>query len=141
MPVAAGTTRILVVDDEESIRSFAYRVLRGAGYEVVVASDGPEALTLDEKEGPFDLFVIDVVMPHMMGNDLARRLRARSPDVKVLYFTGYSDRLFQEKSTLWANEAFLEKPVPIDGLLQAVSLLLFGHTRGPQRGPAEAGRR
>src|SRR5688500_15311163 len=105
MAATAGMSRVLVVDDEESIRTFANRVLSGAGYDVVVASDGPEALTLAEKQGPFDLFIIDVVMPHMLGNDLARRLRARDPDMKALYFTGYSDRLFQEKSTLWENEA------------------------------------
>ena len=132
MAPTAGRSRVLVVDDEESIRTFTQRVLRDAGYEVVLASDGPEALSLAETQGPFDLFVIDVVMPHMMGNDLARRLRARDPDMKALYFTGYSDRLFQEKSMLWENEAFLEKPVPIDGLLEAVSLLLFGHMRGPR---------
>ena len=132
MATAQSKSRVLVVDDEEAIRSFARRVLRDAGYEVTVASDGLEALTQVEKAGPFDLHAVDLVMPHMMGNDLARRLRARDPDTKVLYFTGFSDRLFEEKSTLWENEAFLEKPVAIDELLEAVSLLLFGHTRGPQ---------
>jgi CheY-like chemotaxis protein len=138
MAATAEKPRVLVVDDEESIRTFANRVLRDAGYDVAIACDGPEALTLTEKKGPFDLFVVDLVMPHMMGNDLARHLRARDPDTKVLYFTGYSDRLFQEKATLWENEAFLEKPVPISGLLEAVSLLLFGHTRGPQASRAGA---
>lgn len=94
MAAATSAARILVVDDEPSIRAFADRVLREAGYDVTVASSGPEALTLAEKQGCFDLFVIDVVMPEMLGQELARRLREREPDVKALYFTGFSDRLF-----------------------------------------------
>ena len=60
----------------------------------------------------------------------ARRLRRVDPNVKILYFTGYSDWLFNEKKVLWENEAFVEKPVTLRGLLEAVSLSLFGHTRG-----------
>ena len=124
--------RVLVVDDEAGIRAFAARVLGGAGYATAVAGDGPEALRMAEEEGPFDLFVVDVNMPGMRGDELARRLRQRDHDVKVLYFTGFSDRLFKERSVLWEGEAFLEKPVPRNGLLEAVSLLLFGHTHGPE---------
>ncbi len=124
--------RILVVDDEESIRRFADRALRSAGYDVVVASNGAEALTLVAGQAAFDLCVLDVVMPEMRGDELGRRLRQRDADVKVLYFTGYSDVLFEEKQVLWANESFAEKPLTIEGLREAVSLLLFGHTRGPR---------
>jgi len=129
-PAAAQPARVCVVDDEVSMRTLAERVLQDVGYEVVVASDGPEALRLIGQQPPFDLFVLDVVMPQMTGDELARQLRLRDPDVKVLYFTGYSDLLFTEKLTLWQNEAFLDKPVSVDGLREAVSLLLFGHTRG-----------
>ena len=109
----------------------AGRVLHNAGYEVVVASDGPEALQLVEAQRhPFDLFVIDLLMPQMRGDELARHLRQMDSDVKVLYFTGDSDRLFKAKITLWEHEAFVDKPVSGTGLLEAVSLLLFGHTQG-----------
>ena len=124
--------RVLVVDDEESIRRFVDRALRGAGYDVDAAANGPEALALVEAQRPFDLYVLDVVMPEMRGDELGRRLRQRDPDAKVLYFTGYSDVLFREKQVLWDNESFAEKPLTIEGLREAVSLLLFGHTRGPQ---------
>lgn len=124
--------RVLVVDDEESIRRFVDRALRSAGYDVVAAANGPEALKLVEARPPFDLCVLDVVMPEMRGDELGRRLRQKDPDVKVLYFTGYSDVLFKEKPVLWDNESFAEKPLTIEGLREAVSLLLFGHTRGPQ---------
>ena len=118
--------RVLIVDDEESIRLFVGRTLAGAGYEVESAADGAAALDIAARIGAFDLCVIDVVMPGMKGDELGRRLRRAYPDVHVLYFTGYSDQLFAESLTLAANEAFLDKPVSVDGLLQAVSLLLYG---------------
>ena len=119
-------SRILVVDDEESIRTYAERALTRAGYEVVLASDGHEALTIAATQGPFDLFVIDLLMPSMNGDEVARLLRSADPNVKVLYFTGYSEWLFKQAPTLSANEAFLEKPAGVEGLLEAVSLLLSG---------------
>ncbi len=132
MPTEADRLHVLVVDDEASICAFAERTLRTAGYDVMVASDGPEALRLVEAQRqPFALFVLDLVMPEMRGDELARLLRQRDLDAKVLYFTGYSDRLFEERQTLWQHEAFLEKPVSVSELLEAVSLLLFGHTDGP----------
>jgi len=120
--------RVLVVDDEESIRHFVARALVDAGYEVELADDGPRALELAQARGPFDLFIIDVLMPAMNGYELARLIRRGEPDAKVLYFTGHSDRLFHHTPTLSANEAFLDKPVGVKGLLEAVSLLIFGRT-------------
>src|SRR5947208_15025383 len=116
--------RVLVVDDEASILTFAARALSDAGYDVVGASDGPDTLRLVEAQAPFDAFVIDIMMPQMRGDELGRQLRQREPDAKVLYFTGYADRLFEERRTLWKDEAFIEKPVTVKGLLEAVSLLL-----------------
>jgi CheY-like chemotaxis protein len=127
----ARAPRVLVVDDEASVRTFAARVLGDAGYEVVVASDGSDALCVVVQQAPFDLFVIDVAMPLMTGDELATQLRAVDPDVNVLYVTGYSDRLFNEASALREHEAFLDKPCSPQALLEAVSLLLFGHTRNP----------
>jgi DNA-binding NarL/FixJ family response regulator len=68
----------------------------------------------------------------MTGDELARRIRASTPGIKVLYLTGFSDRLFKEKVTLWADEAFLDKPCSVKGLLEAVSLLLFGRIGLPE---------
>jgi two-component system cell cycle sensor histidine kinase/response regulator CckA len=131
---AARAPRILVVDDEAPIRTFAERVLRDGGYEAATASDGSEALRLVEAQmATFDLFVIDMMMPNMLGTELARQLRHANPEVKVLYFTGYTDQLFLERSTLWEHEAFVEKPVTPKGLLEAASLMLFGDTKGLPR--------
>lgn len=132
MPRPQPRPRVLVVDDEESVRSFAEKILRDGGYDVAASPGGPEALQALAYQPPFDLYVIDVVMPQMTGPELARYLREGDPDAKILYFTGYSDRLFADKPTLWADEAFIEKPVTAKALLESVSLLLFGHTRGPE---------
>jgi CheY-like chemotaxis protein/predicted ester cyclase len=121
--------RVLVVDDEDSIRRFAARVLEPEGYVVVTAPDGREALALIERE-PFDLFVLDLMMPQMNGVELARELRRISPDARVLYLTGYGSRLFEERPALAPNEAFLDKPTNPEGLREAVSLMLFGHLHG-----------
>jgi two-component system, cell cycle sensor histidine kinase and response regulator CckA len=124
--VPSRTLRVLVVDDEEPVRKFVERVLREAGYETRVAADGPEALEVAKSGPAVDILVTDLMMPQMNGDELVRRLRQEEPALKVLYLTGFSDRLFKEKSTLWQDEAFLEKPCSVKGLLQAVSLLYSG---------------
>jgi two-component system cell cycle sensor histidine kinase/response regulator CckA len=96
-----------------------------------LAGDGPEALEVASKLDSLDLLLTDVMMPQMSGDELARRLRLNQPALKVLYLTGFSDRLFKEKVTLWEDEAFLEKPCSVKGLLQAVSLLMFGQVDVP----------
>ena len=123
---SSGPRRILVVDDEPVVREFVDRVLKGAGYATALAPDGPAAIGLAE-QGRFDLLLTDEIMPQMTGHELARRLRIADPRLKVLYLTGYSDRLFAEKGGLWEDEAFLDKPCSVNGLRQAVSLLLEGH--------------
>jgi CheY-like chemotaxis protein len=125
---------ILIVDDEAAVLSFVERVLSDAGYKTTVASDGPEAIKAAEQLGKFDVLVTDVMMPQMTGDELARRLRQNEPKLKVLYLTGYSDRLFKEKSQLWADEAFLDKPCTVKGLREAVALLLFGRFDSPSEG-------
>jgi response regulator RpfG family c-di-GMP phosphodiesterase len=65
---------------------------------------------LEAQPRPFDLFVVDVLMPEMRGDELSRQLRQRDPDVKVLYFTGYADRLFEDRTTPWEHEVFVENP-------------------------------
>jgi len=124
---------VLIVDDEEGLRKFVDRVLSEAGYTTTTASDGPEAIEAAAKLGPLDLLVTDLMMPKMTGDELARRLRMNQPSLKVLYLTGFSDRLFKEKVTLWQDEAFLDKPCGIKALMEAVALLLFGRIDAPQK--------
>lgn len=124
--------RILIVDDEEPVRRFVDRVLRDAGYVTLTAAGGVEAIEIAHKEEAFDVVVTDLMMPGLSGDELARRLRQDEPKLKVLYLTGYSDRLFKEKVTLWQDESFLEKPCSVKGLKEAVALLFFGRLEAPQ---------
>ncbi len=127
---------VLVVDDEEAVLRFVDRVLRDAGYKTAVANSGPEAIEVAKKIGPLAALVTDVMMPGMTGDELARMLRQTEPTLKVLYLTGYSDRLFKEKTMLWADEAFLDKPCTVKGLREAVSLLMTGKFEPPDGTPA-----
>ena len=94
--------------------------------------NGAEAVQIAGTQGPFDLLVTDVTMPGMRGDELARHLRQADSDLKVLYLTGFSDRLFETRPLLWEDEAFLEKPVTVQGLLEAVALLLVGRVPAPR---------
>ena len=126
---------VLVVDDEEAVLRFVDRVLRDAGYKTAVATSGPDAIEVAKKIGPLGALVTDVMMPGMTGDELARLLRQTQPAIKVLYLTGYSDRLFKEKTMLWADEAFLDKPCTVKGLREAVSLLITGKFESAEEAP------
>jgi len=133
MPEPQGP--VLVVDDEEAVLRFVDRVLRDAGYKTAMANSGAEAIEVAKKLGPLGALVTDVMMPGMTGDELARVLRQTEPTLKVLYLTGYSDRLFKEKTMLWADEAFLDKPCTVKGLREAVSLLITGKFESNEEPP------
>jgi CheY-like chemotaxis protein len=129
------SAKILIVDDQPSVRSFVSRVLNDAGYTTTSASDGPEALKIIEMSGTVNLLVTDLMMPEMRGDELARRVRQADPAVKVLYVTAHRDELFQNTAGLGDHEAFLDKPFRTHDLLEAVSMLLVGQLdlRAPER--------
>ena len=124
---------VLVVDDEEPIRTAARRILEADGYKVLEAENGVRAIELLADDVAIDLLMADLEMPELTGEEMARRLRAQRHDLKVLYVSGYVDRLLNERPLLWEGEAFLEKPFTFEGLSQAVSLLLFGTLKPPVR--------
>jgi two-component system cell cycle sensor histidine kinase/response regulator CckA len=124
---AAATSRVLVVDDDDAVRVFMTRILDEEGYVVDASATGPDALTRIQDGQVYDLVVADVCMPEMSGPQLIARMRQRGSDAKVLYVTGFADQLFDERDEqLWADEAFLDKPCTVQGLREAVSLLLHG---------------
>jgi PAS domain S-box-containing protein len=87
---APRLARVLVVEDDDAVRRFAVRSLERAGYDVLTAADGAEAMRLsDAHEGTFDVVVVDVVLPRMRGTELAARLRPRQPTAQVLFMSGY----------------------------------------------------
>ena len=116
--------KALVIDDNQSVRTFVERVLREAGYETAGADDGISAQRLVLKTGPPDLVITDLSMPRMSGQEFAHWVRASFPAVKVLFLTGYIDQM-DRRSTgdLWVDIGYLEKPCTVRGLLQAVAML------------------
>jgi len=116
---------VLVVDDEAPIRQIERRLLEQAGYQVIDAAGAAEALALLHDGQEIDLLIADLEMPGVSGDEMVRRIRAERPDLKVLYVTGYIDRLMDARP-LWDGEAFLDKPFSMNGLVEAVSLLVYG---------------
>ncbi len=114
--------RVLLAEDETAIRWLLAAALRQAGYEVVEAKSGPEALSLAAKmRTPPDLLLTDVHMPKMDGEELARRLADLQPGVRVLYISGYVGR-----EQIDPASAFLAKPFEKEDFLRAVDETLGG---------------
>lgn len=118
---------LLVVDDDAMMRNVLQKILDRENVELLVASSGAEALRMLEERGEaVDLLVTDFVMPGMDGRTLADLVRQRWPGMKVLYQTGFSEQLFDNRLELEEGAAFLEKPFTARGLREAVRLALFG---------------
>ena len=118
------TASVLVVDDEDIIRSLMKRTLESAGYSVLLARNGREALdALERHRGRVDLVLSDLVMPVMDGRELSRRLAAEHPGIAAVWMSGYpkDTMLVTGKGML---EPFLQKPVPPDLLVGTVSEVL-----------------
>ena len=117
-----GQGTILLVEDEEGLRSLNARGLRSRGYSVIEASNGIEAMeALEQKNGAVDLVVSDVVMPEMDGPTLLKAMRARNPELKIIFVSGYAEDAF-DKSVLRDDEqfAFLPKPFALSALVEKV---------------------
>jgi two-component system cell cycle sensor histidine kinase/response regulator CckA len=123
---AAVTLNVLIVDDEPSIRELVRRCLVDPRFRLMEASGGEQALEIVGDPGTLDLLITDELMPGMEGHELSRRLRAANPNLRVLYLTGHSDRLFDAKQQMWEFEAYLDKPFTMQSLNEAVALLVVG---------------
>ncbi|MFY9955384.1 cell cycle histidine kinase CckA [Bradyrhizobium sp.] len=116
-----GQGTILLVEDEEGLRSLNARGLRSRGYSVIEASNGIEAMeALEEKEGAVDLVVSDVVMPEMDGPTLLKAMRGRNPDLKIIFVSGYAEDAFEKSLPENQQFAFLPKPFTLSQLVAAV---------------------
>jgi CheY-like chemotaxis protein len=116
-----GTETILLVEDEEPLRSLFGVVLRRHGYEVLQAKNGTDALAVaDQHEGQIHLALTDVVMPGMGGRQLIERFRERRPACRVLYMSGYTDDVILRQGVRIGDVTLLEKPLTPDVLLRAV---------------------
>ena len=119
-----GAETILLVEDEASVRRLAAAVLQRAGYRVLEASSGEEAMKTEGlEERPLDLVITDIVMPGLSGPELALHLKSRHPRLKVLYMSGYSE-VPAEIGALEEGATLLEKPFRVETLSRKVRELL-----------------
>jgi len=127
-PVAAGASakaRILVIDDEGAIREMARDILESAGYQVVTAVDGVDALDVYRREwGRIDLVVLDMVMPRMGGLETYRRLLGMDRSARVLLCTGFSDNDKTQKALKEGALGLLPKPFTMSELLNKIGRAL-----------------
>jgi PAS domain S-box-containing protein len=121
-----GTETVLLVEDDPSVRELTARVLGEQGYVVLATANGQEALRVAEKHSgnQIRLLLTDVVMPQMNGRELAERMRAQHPHVKVLYLSGYLDDTITNYGVLGPGVSFLHKPFTSAALARLVREVL-----------------
>lgn len=120
-----GTEGILVVEDEEAVRTLVRDTLRARGYRVLEARDGIEALLLvSHYNEPVDLVLTDIVMPQMGGRELAEHLMGRWPELKIMFMSGYTDDELLRQGVSTAGLDFLQKPFTPNMLAYRVRVVL-----------------
>ena len=127
--ISGGSETILLVEDNPALREMIRRRLEGRGYTVLLAGDGEQALALATAVSePIHLLLTDVVMPNLGGAELAKRLGARRPGLRVLFMSGYTDGAIVQHGVLAEGVVLLEKPFSGEQLLRAVRVVLDGPT-------------
>ena len=116
---------VLFVEDEDTVRRFAKRALTRAGYTVLAAANGSEAIAaLEAHRGSVDLLLTDVVMPGMSGPELAKRLVAMMPEMRVIYTSGYTLETMVREGRLAEDVNYLPKPYTLNELTGKVAAVL-----------------
>lgn len=129
---ARGCETVLLVEDEETLRNLGAVVLETYGYRVLTAADGKEALRLAQRHnGKLDLLLTDVVMPGISGCELAATLRARRPDLKVLFLSGYTEEDMVSRGILNVGSSFLNKPFSPASLVAKIRQVLDAADKVP----------
>ena len=119
-----GTETVLLVEDEDGVRSLIQMVLKRNGYKVLECRTAEDALRVMEESRPFHLLLTDLILPRLSGRELAERVAVAKPEVKILFMSGYTDDNILRHEVLDSNIAFLQKPFSMDLLLQKVRDLL-----------------
>jgi two-component system, cell cycle sensor histidine kinase and response regulator CckA len=115
---------ILIAEDEESLRALISEKMTAEGYEVLEASDGDEAVEIANRHrGTIDFLLTDVIMPRLRGPEVAARLRARYPELKVIFMSGYTESALVQDGVLEKNTILLQKPFSLKKVLDAIQRL------------------
>ncbi|MGE5510031.1 MAG: cell cycle two-component system response regulator CpdR [Bacteroidota bacterium] len=122
-PSAISMHRILLAEDDDSMRGFLERALVKAGYDVTAFANGADALER-LKEEPFTLLLTDIVMPRMDGIELARRASALDPDLKIMFITGFAAVTLNNETRPPRDARVLSKPFHLKDLVREVGRLL-----------------
>jgi two-component system cell cycle sensor histidine kinase/response regulator CckA len=124
LSASGGSESVLVVEDDAAVRRLLVRALESGGYRVIAAGDGVEALErIAGAEASIDLLVSDVVMPKLSGLELARRVRAKNPRIRVLLISGFPERMADDTAPSFAD-GFLQKPFAPRAILEKVREVL-----------------
>ncbi|MBN1270037.1 MAG: PAS domain S-box protein [Kiritimatiellae bacterium] len=127
-----GTETILVVEDEETVRRLTVRILQSLGYNVIDAAQGGEALLICERHrAPIDLVLTDVVMPHIGGPEMVKRLRGIRSDFEVLYMSGFAEDAFVQGELGHDSPRFIAKPFTHEALALKVRAILDQRAAAP----------
>ena len=120
-----GSETVLLVEDDNVLRELIHEGLREAGYKVLVAANGVEALrTSEQNPAPIDVLITDVIMPQMNGPDLARALALRRPGMKVLFISGYTDDKFRCGQLADPDITLIQKPFQLIDLTQKLRQII-----------------
>lgn len=123
--IPQGTETVLLVEDEEQVRGILKQILEGQGYDVIAASSGEEALTISQDlKRDIKLMITDVVMPQMSGRELAERIIALRPNLRVLFMSGYTDDAIVRHGLLDEKLNFIQKPFDSAAVARKVRELL-----------------
>jgi len=122
-----GSETVLLVEDEESVRELVRETLKSKGYSVMEAPDGIQGMKVAESfDGKIDILITDVAMPGMSGHELAKRVAASRPGIKILFLSGYTEDAIIHEGVLDPGTAFLQKPFTLQALARKVREVLHG---------------
>jgi CheY-like chemotaxis protein len=116
-----GSETVLIVEDQEEVRTFVVKALSEYGYQVIDAADGPQALALSESHaGPIHVLLTDVVLPGMNGREVADRITVARPEIAVLFTSGYTADVIAHRGVLDRDVAYIPKPYTAEAIAEKV---------------------